>query len=38
MNIQILCDNHLEGGGDTIMLTQSQSSRCVITELAQTHI
>jgi len=39
MNIPTLwCGNHLEDGGERIMLTQSQSSRCVKTELAQTHI
>ena len=39
MNIQTLCcENHLEDGGNRIMLTQSQSSRCVKTELAQMHI
>jgi len=38
MNIQTLwCENHLEDG-DTIMLTQSQSSTCVKTELAQMNI
>jgi hypothetical protein len=39
MNIQTLwCENHLKDGGDKIMLTLSQSSRCVKTELAETHI
>jgi len=39
MNIRTLwCENHLQDGGDRIMLTQSQSSRCVKTELAQMHI